>query len=58
MVAGIRDGAGISATASLLCAVLVALEQVIRLFLFSRGPAGSVFSVLVRPFAKDLLARN
>jgi len=54
----IREGAGLSARLSLLCAALVALEQGIRLLRFSRGPAGSVFAVLVRPFARALLARN
>lgn len=45
----------LSALMSLVCAGLVVLEQAIRLFAFKRGPAGSVFGALVRPFARDLL---
>ncbi len=45
----------LSALVSLVCAGLVALEQVLRLFALNRGPAGSVFGVLVRPFARNLL---
>lgn len=42
---------------SLVCAVLLAAEQVQRLRAFKRGPAGSVLGVLVRPFARNLLTR-
>ncbi len=45
----------ISALVSLVCASLVVLEQTLRLLAFRRGPAGSVFGALVRPFARDLL---
>lgn len=45
----------VSALVSLVCATLVALEQAVRLLAFRRGPAGSVFGALVRPFARDLL---
>jgi hypothetical protein len=45
----------LSALLSLICAGLVVLEQAMRLFAFKRGPAGSVFGALVRPFARDLL---
>lgn len=48
----------VSALVSLVCAGLVALEQVMRLFAFQRGPAGSVFGALVRPFARDLLGNR
>lgn len=44
-----------SAMTSMVCAGLVVLEQVVRLIAFRRGPAGSVFGVLVRPFVRDLL---
>jgi hypothetical protein len=58
MVMELRQGAGISALVSLVSALLVILEQAFRLRAFPHGPAGSVFGVLVRPFARDLLARN
>lgn len=58
MIVEVRDDGGISAVLSLLCAVLLVVEQVFRLRAFARGPAGSIFGVLVRPFARDLLARN
>jgi hypothetical protein len=45
----------LSALVSLVCASLVVLEQVLRLLALKRGPAGSVFGALVRPFARDLL---
>lgn len=45
----------VSALLSLVCAGLVVLEQAVRLLAFRRGPAGSVFGALVRPFARDLL---
>ncbi|HEX6099629.1 MAG TPA: hypothetical protein VF432_25165 [Thermoanaerobaculia bacterium] len=45
----------LSALVSLICAGLVVLEQAVRLLAFKRGPAGSVFGALVRPFARDLL---
>ena len=48
----------LSALVSLICASLVVLEQVLRLLAFKRGPAGSVFGTLVRPFARDLLRRE
>lgn len=48
----------ISALVSLVCASLVVLEQTLRLLAFKRGPAGSVFGALVRPFARDLLGRR
>lgn len=48
----------LSALVSLVCASLVVLEQTMRLLAFKRGPAGSVFGALVRPFARDLLGRR
>jgi len=47
-------GPRISALVSLLLAGFVVLEQVLRLFAFRRGPAGSVFGIFVRPLARDL----
>lgn len=58
MIVKLQQDGGISAIASLVSALLVILEQAYRLRAFPRGPAGSVFGVLVRPFARDLLARN
>ena len=48
----------VSALVSLLCAGTVVVEQSMRLLAFKRGPAGSIFGVLVRPFARDLLGRQ
>lgn len=53
-----KAAASFSALVSLVCAGLVMLEQAIRLLAFRRGPAGSVFGALVRPFARDLLGRR
>lgn len=53
-----KAAASFSALVSLICAGLVMLEQAIRLRAFRRGPAGSVFGALVRPFARDLLGRR
>lgn len=39
---------------SLLCAGAIAVEQLMRLAAFSRGPAGSVLGVLARPLMKKL----
>ncbi len=50
-----KASSSISAFVSLLCAGFVVLEQTMRLFAFKRGPAGSVFGPLVRPFMRDLL---
>ena len=49
---GLRPGVG--ALLSLLCAGLIAVEQLLRLSAFKRGPAGSVLGVLARPFTKNL----
>jgi len=48
----------LSALVSLICAGLVVLEQALRLLAFKRGPAGSVFGALVRPFARDLIGKR
>lgn len=53
----LREG-GLSPLLSLVCALLVVVEQIARLNAFRRGPAGSVFGLLVRPFARDLLERS
>lgn len=53
-----KAAASFSALVSLVCAGLVVVEQTIRLLAFRRGPAGSVFGALVRPFARDLLGRR
>lgn len=49
---GLRPGVG--AFLSLLCAGLIAIEQLLRLSAFKRGPAGSVLGVLARPFTNSL----
>lgn len=49
-----RNGADLSLI-SMLVAAVVALEQVVRLRSFSRGPAGSVLGFLARPFVRKLL---
>lgn len=49
---GLRPGLG--AFLSLLCAGLIAIEQLLRLSAFKRGPAGSVLGVLARPFTNSL----
>ena len=41
--------------ASSILACLIVFEQATRLAAFKRGPAGSLFGVLVRPFVRDLL---
>jgi hypothetical protein len=49
----------LSAFLSICCAAAVALEQIARLVSLRRGPAGSVFGALVRPFVRELFtARN
>jgi phage shock protein PspC (stress-responsive transcriptional regulator) len=54
-VATLSRGATVSALTSLLLAAFIVLEQIIRLLAFRRGPAGSIFAIFVRPFARDLL---
>ncbi len=51
----LSKGASIGALTSLIAAAFVAGEQIFRLSLMGRGPAGSVFAPLVRPFARKLL---
>lgn len=48
-------GRRFSALLSFLVAMSVVLEQVLRLIALRRGPMGSVFGLLVRPFMRDLL---
>jgi hypothetical protein len=43
------------AVISLLAAAALAVEQIIRLNAFRRGPAGSMLAFAVRPFVRDLL---
>lgn len=50
-----RVSESFSALVSFLCAGAIVLEQAMRLLAFRRGPAGSIFGFLVRPFARDLL---
>lgn len=45
----------VSAFIALLVAAAIAIEQVLRLISLRRGPAGSMFAVVVRPFMRDLL---
>jgi hypothetical protein len=53
------DGGGVLTLLSIFVAGGVALEQILRLRTFPRGPAGSVLGALVRPFVKSLFtARN
>lgn len=55
----VSTAATLSALLSMFCAAAVAIEQVARLLAFKRGPAGSIFGALVRPFVRDLFtARN
>jgi hypothetical protein len=53
-----KADASVSGLVSLVVALLLVLEQTLRLLTFKRGPAGSVFGALVRPFARDLLERR
>ena len=50
-VASYRTGKLIPA----IVAALIALEQVVRMIAFQRGPMGSVFGFIVRPFVRKLL---
>jgi hypothetical protein len=43
---------------SLVVAAFIVVEQAMRLAAFKRGPAGSVFGIVVRPFVRDLLERE
>lgn len=45
----------VSAFIALMVAATIAVEQVLRLISLRRGPAGSMFAVVVRPFMRDLL---
>lgn len=55
VLASVEKLARPSGLVSLVVAAFIMLEQILRLFAFKRGPAGSVFGVLVRPFVRDLL---
>jgi hypothetical protein len=50
-----KAGASATALLSLLVASAVAVEQVFRLMQLPRGPARSVFGIVVRPFVRDVL---
>jgi len=50
----LRNDPGAGAFISLVCAGLIAVEQLLRLSAFKRGPAGSVLGVIVRPFMRSL----
>lgn len=54
----VADSRSFSALISLIVAGALAIEQVLRLIAFKRGPAGSFLGVLVRPFMRDLLERG
>lgn len=54
----VADSGSVSALISLLIAGALAIEQLIRLSAFKRGPAGSFLGVLVRPFMRSLLERG
>jgi hypothetical protein len=47
-----------SGLSSLIVAGLIVLEQIVRLTSFKKGPAGSIWGALVRPFIKDLIPRQ
>jgi hypothetical protein len=51
----LSKGASVSALTSLILAMIIAGEQVLRIPAMRRGPAGSILGVLVRPFARKLL---
>jgi hypothetical protein len=48
------SGSG-SAVIPLLVAAAISIEQILRLIALRRGPAGSMFAAVVRPFMRDLL---
>jgi len=48
-------GSSFGAFLSLICAAGLALEQVLRLSAFTRGPAGSVLGILARPLTRRLI---
>lgn len=48
----------VSALASFTVAMLVVIEQAVRLLALRRGPIGSTWGFLVRPFMHDLLERK
>lgn len=54
----LRGDGGISALISMLAAAALAVEQIVRLRAFPRGPAGSVLGFAARPFVRKLLARG
>ncbi|HEY0159859.1 MAG TPA: hypothetical protein VGF28_21415 [Thermoanaerobaculia bacterium] len=53
---GKAAGGSLTALLSLLVALAVAAEQILRLVQLPRGPAPSLFAVVVRPFVRDVLA--
>lgn len=53
----VADSGSVSALASLLLAGVLAAEQVYRLTILKRGPAGSFLGVFARPFVRRLLER-
>jgi hypothetical protein len=54
----VADSGSLSALSSLIVAGALAIEQVRRLIVLQRGPAGSFLGALVRPFLRDLLERG
>jgi hypothetical protein len=47
-----------SGLTALVVAALIVIEQAGRLVAFRKGPAGSLFAALVRPFLKDVIPRQ
>lgn len=51
-------GGSFASVTSLVLAAAVSAEQIVRLVRIRSGPAGSIFAIFVRPFARDLLERE
>jgi hypothetical protein len=54
----VADSGSVTALLSLVVAGAIGVEQVVRLVLLERGPAGSFLAPLVRPLARGLLERG
>ena len=50
----VAEGGGVLTLLSIFVAGAVALEQIVRLRAFPRGPAGSILAAVVRPFVRSL----
>lgn len=51
----VMDSGSLSAFVALLVAGMLTIEQIRRLIVLKRGPAGSILGIFVRPFMRDLL---